>query len=77
MPLRDVERAECVPLRDFDFNEIGEKFSFLFGTIQSMEDAVFIPIYQSGASYKINPNLQNFSIRNASPTMAYKYFDKK
>ena len=42
-----------------------------------MEDAVFIPIYQSGASYKINPNLQNFSIRNASPTMAYKYFDKK
>ena len=38
MPLRDVERAECVPLRDFDFNEIGEKFSFLFGTIQSMEE---------------------------------------
>ena len=42
-----------------------------------LDDAACIPLYQSGASYKINPQIKNFSIRGAAPSIAYKYLSKE
>lgn len=76
MQYDNAEFDQNVKLGSVEMDPIKQAEYFAKAENILLDAAMIIPLYQFGATYKVNDEVKNFSVRGGTPSIAYKYLTK-